>query len=593
MAHKNCLVKNLQAVETLGSTSTICSDKTGTLTQNRMTVSHLWINGGLTLLDAADIEYGHLVLPSDMTSFSATSTTPTLISSSIGNPSSSEGSSEDGTVLMSGGPPGAFEAASLICCLCSRAEFKADQAHLPISNRVTVGDASESAILKFMEAMLDGQRCRGGVQAVRRRHPMVAEVPFNSATKVHLTVHRVISSGSTEGDQQPKDHHFLLCLKGAPERILDRCSTVLTDEGGGGGGGSPGPGPLPVQDPAFQTAFQEAYQHLGGLGERVLGLAQLELPADRFPPDYQFAVEPAPNFPTSGLQFVGLISMVDPPRPGVEGAVEKCRSAGIKVVMVTGDHPLTARAIARSVNIIHEGSRICSLADVREEEKETSEGELNRSTTESTEGSGGKQQQQQQALPPPPAQKQSKAIVVTGAEIAELSEAALDRVIATFDEIVFARTSPQQKLKIVEGFQRRGEVVAVTGDGVNDSPALKRADIGVAMGITGSDVSKQAADMILLDDNFASIVVGVEEGRLIFDNLKKSIAYTLTSNIPEMVPFLLYILLGLPLGLGTVTICKFCALVFLNCSLFTYCSVHRHRHRHLPRDQPRLRTGGK
>lgn len=138
--------------------------------------------------------------------------------------------------------------------------------------------------------------------------------------------------------------------------------------------------------------------------------------------------------------------------------------------------------------------------------------------------------------------------------ITELGEKGLDEVIHHFDEIVFARTSPQQKLLIVEAFQRKGEIVAVTGDGVNDSPALKRADIGVSMGITGSDVSKQAADMILLDDNFCSIVVGIEEGRIIFDNLKKSIAYTLTSNVPEMVPFLVYITIGVPLPLGTITI---------------------------------------
>merc|ERR1712241_1227777 len=146
------------------------------------------------------------------------------------------------------------------------------------------------------------------------------------------------------------------------------------------------------------------------------------------------------------------------------------------------------------------------------------------------------------------------AAVIHGGEIKELTDKDLDEILMYHSEIVFARTSPQQKLIIVEGCQRMGAIVAVTGDGVNDSPALKKADIGVAMGIAGSDVSKQAADMILLDDNFASIVVGVEEGRLIFDNLKKSIAYTLTSNIPEISPFLLFILADVPLPLGTVTI---------------------------------------
>merc|ERR1719197_2124436 len=150
--------------------------------------------------------------------------------------------------------------------------------------------------------------------------------------------------------------------------------------------------------------------------------------------------------------------------------------------------------------------------------------------------------------------REARASVVNGGEIKDLSEKALDEILMYHTEIVFARTSPQQKLIIVEGCQRMGAIVAVTGDGVNDSPALKKADIGVAMGIAGSDVSKQAADMILLDDNFASIVTGVEEGRLIFDNLKKSIAYTLTSNIPEISPFLFFIIAGTPLPLGTVTI---------------------------------------
>jgi len=219
------------------------------------------------------------------------------------------------------------------------------------------------------------------------------------------------------------------------------------------------------------------------------------------------------------------MSMIDPPRAAVPDAVLKCRSAGIKVIMVTGDHPITAKAIARSVGIISEGTdtvediaarRGCDVKDVNPRE--------------------------------------AKAAVVHGGELKDLGEKQIDEILMYHTEIVFARTSPQQKLIIVEGCQRMGAIVAVTGDGVNDSPALKKADIGVAMGIAGSDVSKQAADMILLDDNFASIVTGVEEGRLIFDNLKKSIAYTLTSNIPEISPFLLFILADVPLPLGTVTI---------------------------------------
>jgi sodium/potassium-transporting ATPase subunit alpha len=193
--------------------------------------------------------------------------------------------------------------------------------------------------------------------------------------------------------------------------------------------------------------------------------------------------------------------------------------------MVTGDHPITAEAISKSVGIISPENE--TIADIAKR-LNIPEEKVNK--------------------------RDAHACVVHGSMIKDMTNEDIDEIIANHKEIVFARTSPQQKLIIVEGCQRAGQIVAVTGDGVNDSPALKRADIGIAMGIAGSDVSKQAADMILLDDNFASIVTGVEEGRLIFDNLKKSIAYTLTSNIPEISPFLAFIITSIPLPLGTVTI---------------------------------------
>merc|ERR1719420_2651160 len=301
-------------------------------------------------------------------------------------------------------------------------------------------------------------------------------------------------------------------MKGAPERILDRCSTILMD------------GEEKKLDSDMKDAFNQAYLELGGLGERVLGFCDLMLESDKYPEGYPFDGDDV-NFPLDGLRFVGLMSMIDPPRAAVPDAVSKCRSAGIKVIMVTGDHPITAKAIAKSVGIISEGNETVEDISAR----------LNIPLD--------------QVNP-----RDAKAAVIHGGELKELEAEQLDEILLHHTEIVFARTSPQQKLIIVEGCQRMGAIVAVTGDGVNDSPALKKADIGVAMGIAGSDVSKQAADMILLDDNFTSIVTGVEEGRLIFDNLKKSIAYTLTSNIPEISPFLLFILADVPLPLGTVTI---------------------------------------
>ena len=301
-------------------------------------------------------------------------------------------------------------------------------------------------------------------------------------------------------------------MKGAPERILDRCSTILIN------------GEEKKLDDEWRESFNNAYMELGGLGERVLGFCDFYLDEEKFPSGFPFDGEDV-NFPLEGLRFVGLMSMIDPPRAAVPDAVTKCRSAGIKVIMVTGDHPITAKAIAKSVGIISEGNEAVDDIAAR----------LNIPVTEVN-------------------PRDAKAAVVHGGELKDLEEEQLDEILLHHTEIVFARTSPQQKLIIVEGCQRMGAIVAVTGDGVNDSPALKKADIGVAMGIAGSDVSKQAADMILLDDNFASIVTGVEEGRLIFDNLKKSIAYTLTSNIPEISPFLLFILADIPLPLGTVTI---------------------------------------
>uniref|UniRef100_UPI00398EB225 sodium/potassium-transporting ATPase subunit alpha n=1 Tax=Pristiophorus japonicus TaxID=55135 RepID=UPI00398EB225 len=457
MAKKNCLVKNLEAVETLGSTSTICSDKTGTLTQNRMTVAHMWFDNQIHEADTTENQSG--------TSFDKSSAT--------------------------------WSALSRVAALCNRAVFQAGQDNLPILKRSVAGDASESALLKCIEL------CCGSVQQMRDRNPKIVEIPFNSTNKYQLSIHE---------NEKSSESRYLLVMKGAPERILDRCSTILLNG---------------VEEPLneeMKEAFQNAYLELGGLGERVLGFCHYALPDNKFGAGYSFDAD-EPNFPTNDLCFVGLMAMIDPPRAAVPDAVGKCRSAGIKVIMVTGDHPITAKAIAKGVGIISEGNE--TIEDIA--------ARLNIPIN--------------QVNP-----RDAKACVVHGSDLKDLASEQLDDILHHHTEIVFARTSPQQKLIIVEGCQRQGAIVAVTGDGVNDSPALKKADIGVAMGIAGSDVSKQAADMILLDDNFASIVTGVEEGRLIFDNLKKSIAYTLTSNIPEITPFLVFIIANVPLPLGTVTI---------------------------------------
>merc|ERR1712156_756326 len=340
----------------------------------------------------------------------------------------------------------------------------------------------------------------------RAANKKVCEIPFNSANKFQVSIHE---------SSDPNDKGYVMMMKGAPERILERCSTISIDGKD-----------LPLTQ-QWKDNFETAYMELGGLGERVLGFCDFALPRGDYPTGYPFNQDDV-NFPIEGLRFVGLMSMIDPPRAAVPDAVTKCRSAGIKVIMVTGDHPITAKAIAKSVGIISADNM--TVEDVAAAKNK----DVNQLTKEE--------------------QREAHAAVVHGGELKDITDAQLDEILMYHSEIVFARTSPQQKLIIVEGCQRMGAIVAVTGDGVNDSPALKKADIGVAMGIAGSDVSKQAADMILLDDNFASIVTGVEEGRLIFDNLKKSIAYTLTSNIPEISPFLLFICADIPLPLGTVTI---------------------------------------
>merc|ERR1712226_1260232 len=409
MAKKNCLVKNLEAVETLGSTSTICSDKTGTLTQNRMTVAHMWFDNQIVNIDTTENQTGE-----------------------TGDLSSST-----------------WEDLCRIAVLCNRATFRGGQDGVPILKRDCIGDASESGILKCTEILTGGKTL-----SMRDNMKKVHEVPFNSTNKYQLSIHIV-------------NGQHCLVMKGAPERILERSSYIVNK------------GNVDKMNDSWEKNFNDAYMTLGGMGERVLGFCHCWLDKEKYPIGYEFDTE-AENFPMHDLTFVGLISMIDPPRAAVPDAVAKCRSAGIKVIMVTGDHPITAAAISKSVGIISpENETVDDIAK-----------RLNISVDKVD-------------------KRDANAAVVHGSMIKDMTNEDIDDIIMNHKEIVFARTSPQQKLIIVEGCQRAGQIVAVTGDGVNDSPALKRADIGIAMGIAGSDVSKQAADMILLDDNFASIVTGV------------------------------------------------------------------------------------
>lgn len=454
LAKKHVLVKKLEAVETLGSTTCICSDKTGTLTQNRMSVVHV----------AYDLQ------------LHSTKTAVAEATFDKENP--------------------CFQKLFFVGAVCGEAVFDAEELkenpNKPIDERKVHGDASEAGILKFCEKITS-------VSDTRLQYPRASTIPFNSANKFMVTIDLIDKALGTSR----------ICMKGAPERVIDRCSTTLTKEG------------VRDFDQNLRNTIEEQMSFMMQRGERCLGFAMLDLDPSEYPENFEFNTEEI-NFPMKGLTFIGMMALLDPPREAVPDAVLRCQSAGVKVIMVTGDHPATAKAIAKQVHIISDPT----IEDIASE----------------------------RGIPTADVDPASvKAIVVPGSKINHLEQADWDRILA-HEQIVFARTSPQQKLIIVENVQRLGNIVAVTGDGVNDSPALKKANIGVAMGIAGSDVSKEAADMILLDDNFASIEAGVEEGRLIFDNLKKSIAYTLTHNPPEIIPFLAFIVIQIPQPLTTVLI---------------------------------------
>lgn len=486
MASKNVLVKTTETVETLGSITVIASDKTGTLTQNRMTVRHVVFNSSKVVKAGAgrvnstiDASGDILVKASEskeggiLAQRQATWTTGVhAVNQSTGRVARVNKDFED-----------------LVRCagLCNHAEFIERES--AILHRATTGDASESALLKFSHS-------HRSVDDLRSKYPEVNCVPFNSTNKWMATIHKDPIKG------------FRLLIKGAPERVMAMCKFHGSND-------------LPMTEDVLSD-ITEGQTELAENGERVLAFCESFLD---YPDDFVFETDDinALNFPTNNMRFIGLISLEDPPREEVPGAVKLCHDAGIKVVMVTGDHPLTARSIAGQIGIIKVDS-------------------------------GGE-------LPPlydhllPAAQRMDESltgVVVTGNELDHFEEADWHYVLTRRD-IVFSRTLPHQKQQIVAKLQELDHVVAVTGDGVNDAPALKKADVGIAMG-TGSEVAKDAADMVLMDDNFASIVRGIEEGRLIFANLKKSIAYTLTSNIPEIVPFLCQIALKLPLGLTTIMI---------------------------------------
>ncbi|KAJ3517123.1 hypothetical protein NLJ89_g701 [Agrocybe chaxingu] len=402
-----------------------------------------------------------------------------------------------------------------IAALNSRIKF--DRTDVSFDQRVILGDATETGLIRFV-----GRHLRIDYETHVKNHPKVFEVPFNSTNKWALVVlNKPHSSGL-----------LTAYIKGAPERVLAKCTTYLKN-------GSE----VPITDD-FGKEYEAAYDYMTSRGHRVIACARSLLPGDRYPAGYPFS-RTDNQHPSFEYCFVGLVSLEDPPKHGVREAIGTLRLAGIKVMMITGDHPKTAEAIARKINLILGDTREALAAKTGRAVQDIYEDECS-------------------------------AIVVHGDDIDSLQGWQWDRIFSK-EEIVFARTSPKHKLEIgqisilfissqveteaadrsrhlVKRAQALGHIVGVTGDGVNDSPALKKADLGIAMNISGSDVSKEAANMILLDDNFASTVKGVAEGRQIFVNLKRSIQYTLSHSTPEVIPQLLYVVVPIPLPLSAVLI---------------------------------------
>lgn len=456
---QNCVVKNLHGIETLGATTCICTDKTGTITQNRMAIAHLWFDDRIAQADTSEFLDGHQTFKTD--------------------------------------DPG-FKALARVARLCSRAKFKPYQMDKPIFRREVQGDASEAAILRFMEAHL------GSVTKYRRKYRKICELPFNSRLKLQAFVYEIPDDSKHNSNQR---QHYLT-VKGAPEKLLEMCTSILIKD------------TAFMLDDKWRAKFYQVLEKLGSIGDRVIGFADVLLSKDKFNESYNYDTD-KPEFLKVGLRFVGLMSMIDPPRAAVPEAVAKCKKAGVKMVMITGDHQITATAIARATGIFEPHPN---------------------NNNNSIKRGGGQVQIQMDTKPA----ELVKERVFSGKDLMGIEPKKLDSILIEGGDIIFARTTPEQKFMIVESLQRLGHRVAVVGDGVNDSPAIKRADVGIVMGVTGSEVSKEIGDMVLLDDNFATVVQGIEEGRRGFDNLSKLLRYTMADNIAQMYCAGISIMFSLP-----------------------------------------------
>lgn len=447
MVSRHALIRKLPAVETLGSATVICSDKTGTLTQNQMTVVRGWAGGHDFAL-------------------------------------SGEGYTPEGQFYRGDRPfaPTQDAATALLlrgALLCNDAQLELSGEEGGKRTWRIVGDPTEGALVV---AAGKASLWRADLE---RELPRVGEIPFDSDRKRMTTIHAAGDLGlnwTTMDDarlahSQPVPASYIAFVKGAPDIVLQYCKDIMLD------------GRVQPLDGEMRRSILAANSSMGHEALRVLGVACRPLSAV---PD-----EPTPEMVECDLTFLGLLGMIDPARPEVKVAVATAKRAGLKSVMVTGDYPDTAAAIAEEIGMLSKGGR-----------------------------------------------------VIAGAELDKMSEEELAQVVDHVD--AFARVSPAHKMKIVDALKMRGHVVAMTGDGVNDAPALKRANIGVAMGITGTDVTKETADMVLTDDNYASIVSAIEEGRIIYSNIRKFVFYLISCNIGEILIIFLAMLAGLPIPLRPI-----------------------------------------
>jgi Ca2+-transporting ATPase len=444
MVKRHALIRRLSSVETLGSTTVICTDKTGTLTQNKMTVTRLWADGSfLDVSGSGNVlagEFRRGDAPARLADYQAIQTA--LWIGTLNN---------DAHMEISGESSGQGRTYRL------------------------VGDPTEGALL--VAAAKAGCLPR----PLNQSYPRVAEVPFDATRKNMITVHHIfdpLPQDISPFDGPQPASGYAVAVKGAPDMVLNLCTRYQRQDDSSA--------PL---DESQRRRILEANEAMTRDALRVLGLAYR---VDRALPDVGdvAAVE-------KDLVFVGLAGMIDPPRPEVAPALVNASRAGIRTIMITGDYPVTARAIADSIGLMRPGHR-----------------------------------------------------VLTGRQVDALADEDLKREVELTD--VFARVSPENKLRIVNALRADGEVVAMTGDGVNDAPSIKAADIGVAMGITGTDVAKESADMVLTDDNYASIVSAVEQGRIIYDNIRKFVFFLLSSNVAEIMIIFLAMLAGLPTPLTVI-----------------------------------------